>query len=315
VHIEEIRKYLESPDPLLPNAIVIAFDHRVRFVANGDECSSHARFGTLEIPIRHGQSDAEKPGLIVDGQQRSVAIRDAELESFPLCATGFIAADEKEQREQFMLVNSTKPLSKSLLLELLPETEVKLPAQLHRYKFPAILLRRLNFDADSPLRGKVRTETNPLGIVQDLGLLNMLGNSLRDGVLYWYRDLLSGDTDMESMIGVLKNFWSAVACAFPEAWDLPPQKSRLTHGAGVIGMGRLMDTISNRYRDAGVPKEEMFRQDLLPLRQVCRWTEGYWEFGPGDRRKWNELQNTSRDILTLSRFLIVNYRTLVWSCG
>lgn len=314
-HIEEIRKYLESADPLLPNAIVIAFDQTVQFVPNEAECSPSARFGTLEIPIRMGQADSEKPGLIVDGQQRSAAIRDSDLDSFPICATAFIAADEKEQREQFMLVNSTKPLSKSLLLELLPETDGKLPSQLQRYKFPSILLRRLNFDSDSPLRGKVRTETNPLGILQDFGVLNMLGNSLRDGVLYWYRDLLSGETDLESMVAVLKNFWTAVARSFPEAWDLPPQKSRLTHGAGVIGMGRLMDTISNRYREAGVPQEDMFRQDLLPLRPVCRWTEGYWEFGPGDRRKWNELQNTSRDILTLSRYLIVNYRTLVCSCG
>ncbi len=314
-HIEEIRKYLESADPLLPNAIVIAFDRTVRFVPNQAECSPNARFGTLEIPIRVGQAEAEKPGLIVDGQQRSAAIRDADLDSFPICATAFIAGDEKEQREQFMLVNSTKPLSKSLLLELLPETDGKLPSQLQRYKFPSVLLRRLNFDSDSPLRGKIRTETNPLGVLQDFGVLNMLGNSLRDGVLYWYRDLLSGETDLESMVAVLKNFWTAVARAFPEAWDLPPQKSRLTHGAGVIGMGRLMDTISNRYREAGIPAEEMFRQDLMPLRPVCRWTEGYWEFGPGDRRKWNEVQNTSRDILTLSRFLIVNYRTLVWSCS
>src|SRR5262249_46704376 len=30
-HITEIRKYLECPDPMIPNAIVIAFDERVRF--------------------------------------------------------------------------------------------------------------------------------------------------------------------------------------------------------------------------------------------------------------------------------------------
>ena len=31
-HIGEIRKYLESPSPLFPNAIVIAFDQRVKFI-------------------------------------------------------------------------------------------------------------------------------------------------------------------------------------------------------------------------------------------------------------------------------------------
>src|SRR5438270_6454060 len=30
-HITEIKNYLESPDPMVPNGIVIAFDGRVRF--------------------------------------------------------------------------------------------------------------------------------------------------------------------------------------------------------------------------------------------------------------------------------------------
>ena len=53
-----------------------------------------------------------KPGLIVDGQQRAAAIREARIDSFPICATAFIANDDREQREQFILVNSTKPLPK-----------------------------------------------------------------------------------------------------------------------------------------------------------------------------------------------------------
>jgi hypothetical protein len=30
-HISEIRDYLESDNPMIPNAIVVAFDRRVRF--------------------------------------------------------------------------------------------------------------------------------------------------------------------------------------------------------------------------------------------------------------------------------------------
>src|SRR4051794_4991208 len=30
-HIAEIRAYLESDNPMIPNAVVVAFDHRVRF--------------------------------------------------------------------------------------------------------------------------------------------------------------------------------------------------------------------------------------------------------------------------------------------
>jgi hypothetical protein len=78
-------------------------------------------------------------------------------------------------------------------------------------------------------------------------------------------------------------------------------------------MGYLMDAIGERFRDVGSPREEHFRQDLLPLVQVCRWTDGYWDFGPGVQRKWNEVQNTPKDIQMLTNYLMVQYKALVWS--
>src|SRR5882762_4177556 len=117
-HINEIREYLESSNPLLPNAIVIAFNDRVTFLPGETAPGGFTRFGTLVIPTSSLQSDEDKPGFIVDGQQRVAAIRDAEITEFPICATAFIAANESEQREQFILVNSTKPLPKGLIYEL-----------------------------------------------------------------------------------------------------------------------------------------------------------------------------------------------------
>src|SRR3954469_23176016 len=35
-HIKTIRKYLETADAILPNALVVAFDSRVRFEGSGD---------------------------------------------------------------------------------------------------------------------------------------------------------------------------------------------------------------------------------------------------------------------------------------
>ncbi len=182
-HIAEIRGYLESPRPLLPNAIVIAFDERVRFLPEQESTDGITRFGTLVIPLDDNESETQKPGFIVDGQQRIAAIRDARIASFPICATAFIAADQGEQREQFILVNSTKPLPKGLIYELLPVTGGKLPSALQKRRFPAQLLARLNSDQDSPLRGIIRTPTTPAGVVQDNSILKMLENSLSDGVL------------------------------------------------------------------------------------------------------------------------------------
>src|SRR5215467_9545272 len=70
-HIAEIRKYLECSDPMIPNAIVVAFDERVRFEPS-EESSSNAfsRAGVLVVSVNEGVPDHEKPGWIVDGQQR-----------------------------------------------------------------------------------------------------------------------------------------------------------------------------------------------------------------------------------------------------
>ena len=90
--------------------------------------------------------EEERPGWIVDGQQRAAAIRDARVDAFPIFVNAFITEEVAEQRAQFILVNSTKPLPKGLIHELLPATEAPLPLALHKKRLPALLLERLNYD-------------------------------------------------------------------------------------------------------------------------------------------------------------------------
>lgn len=313
-HIAEIRAYLESDNPMLPNAVVIAFDPSVRFEPySGREKSEDASVaGELIIPLPL-DTEARKPGWIVDGQQRLAAIREAIVEGFPVWVVGFVAGCDAEQREQFILVNNTKPLPKGLVYELLPATEARLPTALGKRRFPIALLDRMNLDDDSPLQGRIKTPTMPDGLIKDNSLIKLIENSLSDGVLYRLRGRETGEEDVDGMLRVLKSFWSAVASSFPEAWDRKPKDSRLLHGAGVVSLGFVMDAIAERVRESGLPTEEHFRTDLEALKPVCRWTEGHWEFGPGVLRKWNEVQNTPKDIQVLSNFLLVQYKTRVWN--
>lgn len=314
-HIAEIRNYLESQSPMVPNAVVVAFDSRVHFEPSTEPSASsgYARMGTLVIPVDLGLQDEEKPGFIVDGQQRLAAIRDATIQSFPICVTAFVTNDISQQTEQFILVNSTKPLPKGLIYELLPSTEATLPTLLQRRRFPSYLLDRLNRDTGSPLEHKIQTPTTPEGVIKDNSILKMLENSLSDGVLYRFRYQNDDGADAEKMLHVLRAFWGAVSEVFEDAWGLPPKRSRLMHGAGIVSLGFLMDAIAERHRAKGVPSNDDFEADLTPLRNVCRWTDGYWDFGPGCQRKWNEIQNTSKDIQLLANYLLLQYKSLVWN--
>ncbi|MDB4962526.1 MAG: tgtA5 cluster protein 1 [Myxococcales bacterium] len=312
-HIDEIRNYLESDSPMIPNAVVIAFDSRVTFVAVKGPQTTYSRIGELVIPIDPTWAPEDRPGFIVDGQQRLAAVREAQIDSFPICVSAFITDDLTQQTEQFILVNSTKPLPKGLIYELLPGTETQLPSLLARRRVPAALLSRLNRDENSPLYQLIQTATNPDGMIKDNSILKMLESSLSDGVLYRIRHGMGDDLEYEPMLGVLFAFWSAVQEVFAAEWGLPPKRCRLLHGAGVACLGLMMDAIAERYRSKGLPTKAQFARDLAAVAPVCRWSEGYWDFGPGQQHKWNEIQNTSSSIKLLSHYLLVQYKGLVWN--
>ena len=308
-HVKAIRRYLESDGAMLPNALVLAFDDRVTFEPTRIESVvDYSTVGELVIPVDEALEDHTKPAWIVDGQQRSAAIRDAELDEFPVAAVGFIASGQDEQRLQFILVNNSKPLPKGLIHELLPDTVGHLPAQYARRQLPASVMIRLNSGTtvvgeDSPFYGRIATPTAPDGTIKDNSVLKMIENSLYEGTLYQYRDPQDGTGDEEQMLLHLKIFWSLVRATFPEAWALEPRKSRLTHGVGIQALGFVMD-----YLTEGVPAAELPGMDLgaalARLKPVCAWTSGHWDLGDGEQRRWNGLQNTPSDVRLLTNHLL-----------
>jgi DGQHR domain-containing protein len=308
-HIRTIRKYLESENAILPNALVVAFDSRVRFEPEADSAETGPRIGRLVIPVDEALAEHEKPGWIVDGQQRSAAIRDADLAAFPVYVTAFITDSVAEQRSQFILVNSTKPLPKGLIHELLPSTPAAdLPVMLLKRRYPAEILDRLNYDPDSPLFRRIRTPTTAEGTIKDNSILKMISMSIEDGALYQWFDPDSGTGDIDSMLTLLKRYWSAVAEVFPEAWNSAPRRSRLVHGVGILALGCLMDEISYELRAEGIPSARQFSEHLRLIADGCRWMSGSWVFAEDDVRRWNELQNTPKDIKTLCDHLARLYR-------
>jgi DGQHR domain-containing protein len=303
-HISQIRDYLESDSPLLPNAIVVAFDGTVKFRPElRTPRTDYSRMGILEIPIGPFVDETLKPGWIVDGQQRAAAMRDARVESFPVCVVGFVTDGLEEQRQQFILVNATKPLPKGLIYELLPSTEGKLPVALQKRRHPAELVERLNFDDDSPLKGLIRTPTNGRGLIADNSMLTMLSNSLTDGILYRFDDI-------EDQLAILKRFWTAVSNVFPSDWGQPPKRSRLMHGAGVIALGFVMDTIAERNRTK-LPSAQNFHSALESLKPHCHWSDGRWDFGKDNRLSWNEVQNVPRHIQMVSNLLLMRLQKTI----
>jgi DGQHR domain-containing protein len=311
-HVRNIADYLSMPEALMPHAVIVALSSAVRFEERrgpgNDDGSAIA--GRLTIPIpRTGEAP---PAWIVDGQQRLTALSRLADQSFPVPMAGFVTDSIELQRDQFIRVNSVKPLDKGLVTELLPEVVVPLSPRLSAKKVPSALVDLLNSAEDSPFKGLVRRPSSPsrdrrIAPVQDTSLVAAIQESLSttSGCLFPYRNLASGHTDHEAIWWFLLTFWTSVRDAFPEAWGLPPTQSRLMHGCGIRAMGRLMDRMMASATPFSETSAERVRHEMATIAPFCHWTDGTWSELNG--LAWNELQNTPRHIRMLSNALIRTY--------
>lgn len=251
----------------------------------------------LEIDLVNGP-----PGLVVDGQQRLSALVQLEGKNFEVLVSAVICADEAELRRQFVLVNNTRPLPKSLIYELLPGVE-GLPPRLSNRSFAAELTARLNYDADSFLRGEIYQHTNPTGRIRDTAIQRVIINSLSDGMMREFLRRDRGAGGQQQCFQLVSEFYRAVGLAFPQAWSVQhtAKTSRLVHGAGIIAMGYVMEVLALL---DGARTAEEFAKGLGCLADRTAWTSGEWDFGDGDRRHWRAVQNVNRDIVTLAQHLI-----------
>ena len=81
------------------------------------------------------------------------------------------------------------------------------------------------------------------------------------------------------------------------------------HGTGFISMGILMNTIADRNCKKKTTKQ-LFKRELMPLKDVYSRNEGEWDFDAGNTLKMSEVQNVPRRIQWLSSHLLGMYREL-----
>ena len=338
-HIKKIQDYLESENPIMPNSLVLALDpESLRFEGQKNNVDhDNGELGKLTI-TRRSAAGHLKPGWVVDGQQRTAAISQAlknpysSLKNFPISVVGFEASDQRDQRTQFILVNSTKPLANSLIHEMLPSVDKEeLPLDLQTKVLPYTLIEYLNFRDDSPLVGNIKTQTLNEGIAKDNSFATMIHASVEHGFLYifWHEDRSKGECDMEMMYLVLSRFWEATKNVFSSSWDKKTSESRLLHGVGITALGNLMDEISFKLfsssglldqRDtlypyetfsaedviSALPSIEDYEKELRLIEPFCAWDSGSWEFND-ETRAWDALQNLSQDKRKLSKHLVHLY--------
>lgn len=306
-HISSMVDYLNSGSVLFPNAILLALSPRSSFTRSRgpapDGLIHSGDAGVLKLP---SLSDGSKCAWIVDGQQRSAALARAADGSLLIPVVAFVSDDLQVHREQFILVNKARPLPKRLVDELLPEVDTRhLPADMAMRQIPSALVERLDADPNSPFHGLIRrtsTDKQLSRVVTDSALVRTLQRQIHQplGALASFRSLDGGSTNPDAMYSLVVQFWNEVKLAFPEAWGLPAERSRLMHSAGIAGIGALMDYLMPRASQHEVPAE-YFGRTLRAMAPACAWTSGRWV---DMDCAWNEVESTAKDIRNLSGQLI-----------
>ena len=143
-------------------------------------------------------------------------------------------------------------------------------------------------------------------MITDTSLVKAIEESLNStaGCLFPYRNVATGETNIDAVWAILLTYWTAVRNTFPDAWALPPTRSRLMHGVGIRGMGRLMDRVMYSLDAGASDAVEVVESELALIVEHCRWTSGTWD---ESGLRWNELQNVPKHISWLSNFLIRTY--------
>jgi DGQHR domain-containing protein len=311
-HVTSIVEYLDSANPIFPNSIILSLSSRCRFIkSRGPNVDDGiAISGTLEIPLPSGGD--QKPAWIVDGQQRSLALHLAKNRDFAVPVTAFVADTVDVQRDQFVRINSSRPLPLALVTELLPKIAAPINPNLAARKIPSALVEQLNHQTDSPFHGLIRQasmtkEERSRAVITDTSLVNSLEESLQSpsSCLFPYRNVATGETDVDAIWRLILCYWNAVRTTFPDAWGLPATKSRLMHGVGIRSMSRLMDRVMVGIIPSDEGATATVAKELELIVPVCAWTSGSWKELGGV--PWNSLQNVPRDMKLLSNFLIRAY--------
>jgi DGQHR domain-containing protein len=308
-------QYSNQMNVLFPKTITLALSPEVRFIQSRGPTSpapaAEAQAGTLSIPVRR---EGERVGWIVDGQQCALTFVEGKNSGLSLPVVAFVASNLQMSREQFILVNKTRPLPERLIDELLPETgDILLPKDLASRRIASEVCSYLAREKHSPFCGLIRrlsdSTRSPKAVVVDTAVVKMIRNSIDStlGALAPYKAAGDQKADLQAMFKILCTYWKAVKAVFPQAWGFAPAESRLMHSAGIEAMGILMDKIfARRAGKLDIPRA--IKTDLIKLAPHCAWTEGRWDVID---LQWNEIQNNPKHIRALSDVLVRLYASMV----
>lgn len=253
----DIAKYIETVDASFPNTFILNLNSEFLNKAPKEiknDCGDGTGIFCFEI------SENERAFSIIDGQHRLSGFQKANVEVFDLIIAFFIDLPIEDQAYLFSTINVTQQkVNKSLVYDLFDLSESRSPQ-----KTAHQVTKALNTDVDSPLYRRVKL----LGIAPKFGDEVLYRAPLSQGaVASRIAECISNDSmgdrdaikrgreigvnasDYEkglifrkffaeekdwAILRIMKNYFKAVADAFPDLWEKHDNPLSKTIGYGAL---------------------------------------------------------------------------------
>ena len=314
-HIRNIAEYIENPDSMIPNAIVLAiYDSNFSFTKIDTQSNAYGDAGIIKIPV-HINSET-RACLIIDGQQRSKAIEKAKVSTFPIMVCAFHTDDEEVMKEHFYKLNLSKNLPPNLIASLLPGIPLaNIGEAMKPAAMAATLVEHLWKDVQSPFYSMINTPLYKGGVISLNSIKKPIEELIKDSNNFIGMNTSSaGIIDKKLILKDIYNYWEAVSLVFSHAWNIKSTESRLMHGVGLWAMFMLMPKVIEKCHDEHPGVEEIITH-LGLIAPYCHWTaeDGDWENVDsfGLNITWNGFENTASGKTLISKYINRTYRDVI----
>lgn len=275
--VSDIAKYIETVDASFPNAFILNLNSEFlneapKEIANN--CGDGTNVFCFEIATN------ERAFSIIDGQHRLSGFQKADVEVFDLIIAFFVDLPIEDQAYLFSTINVTQQkVNKSLVYDLFDVSESRSPQRTAH-----LVTKALNTDEDSPLYRRIKL----LGIAPKFGDEVLYKAPLSQGtVAQRIVEAISSDpmsdrdtvrrgnqialnaSDIEkglifrkffaeekdwAILRIMKNYFRAVAEAFPDLWEKQDNPLSKTIGYGAL-MRLLVDAFAKGTKENDVSYE------------------------------------------------------------
>lgn len=326
--VEELQEGLKSPKAEMWSTAIIYFENdKIEYTKLRD--FEDQEIGVIIISYDGHVFDADKPGWILDGQQRmwaleNIAISSENSDFLELIGPITIVIGEFEDndandkldfiRRTFYITNKTQnlPLNfrKDLLATLNESSQEILTKKDKIDTLIASIVNNLSSDVDSPFRNLID--------ISNLGLPRKQGEYISRGAMnYIVQELLEyeafnkenlpiakSDNRYKFNIKLIKDYFNAIRFIFLNEWEKPTEESRIRSRLVLTSFASLISKILHISVALSRDRENRFRvlvQELLKISEDERA-----QFDINSSLLLN-LKNNQADIRTLTTNLIRIY--------